>query len=121
MSESKLTIVEEPVGDVTVLVLAGQILLDDGDLAFRRRIHELIDRGRVNVVIDLGEVTYIDSSGVGMIAAKLKTIRESGGDMKLVHVTSRSQRLFGMMKLLTTFETFEDRDAAVRSFDWRSR
>jgi anti-sigma B factor antagonist len=121
MTESQLAIVERQEGDVTVLILSGQIVLDDGDLAFRRQVHELIDRGRVKIVVDLGGVTYIDSSGVGMIAAKLKTVRECGGDMKLVHVTSRSQRLLGVMKLLTVFETFEELDAAVRSFSWRSR
>lgn len=120
MEESKLTIVERQIDDVTVLVLTGEILLDDGDLAFRRHIHDLIARGRVNIAVDLEGVTYIDSSGVGMIAAKLKTVREAGGDMKLVHLTRRSQRLLGMMKLLTVFETFDDQDAAVRSFSWRS-
>jgi anti-sigma B factor antagonist len=121
MAESKLAIVERPVGDVTVLVLAGEILLDDGDLAFRKVIHDLITRERVKIVVDLADVTYIDSSGVGMMAAKLKTVRESGGDMRLVRLTSRSQRLLGMLKLMSTFETFEDEAAAIRSFEARPR
>jgi anti-sigma B factor antagonist len=121
MPESKLSIVERQVDGVTVLILTGQILLDDGDLAFRRQVHDLISRGSVKIVVDLGGVTYIDSSGVGMMAAKLKTVRESGGDMRLVHLTSRSQRLLGMMKLMTVFETFEDEAAAVGSFTWRPR
>ena len=119
MTESKLSIVERQVEDVTVLILTGQILLDDGDLAFRRQVHDLISRGGVKIVVDLAGVTYIDSSGVGMMAAKLKTVRESGGDMRLLHLTGRSQRLLGMMKLMTAFETFEDEAAAVRSFSWR--
>lgn len=119
MPESKLSIVERQVDGVTVLILTGQILLDDGDLAFRSQVHELISRGSVKIVVDLGGVTYIDSSGVGMMAAKLKTVRESGGDMRLVHLTSRSQRLLAMLKLVTVFETFEDEAAAVGSFTWR--
>lgn len=119
MPESKLSIVERQVDGVTVLILTGQILLDDGDLAFRSQVHELISRGSVKIVVDLGGVTYIDSSGVGMMAAKLKTVRESGGDIRLVHLTSRSQRLLGMLKLVTVFETFEDEAAAVGSFTWR--
>jgi anti-sigma B factor antagonist len=119
MSTSQLDIQERRHGGVTVLVLAGQILLDDGDLAIRRRIHDLLDEGRKDVVLHLGGVTYIDSSGVGMIAGKLKTVRERGGDMKLVHLTSRSQRLLGMMKLLVAFETFDDEAAAVKSFEWK--
>lgn len=113
---SKLAIEGRRIDDVTVLVLSGQMLLDDGDLAFRKWIHELLAEGRTKIVLDLGGVTYIDSSGVGMIAAKLKTVRERGGDMKIAHFSSRSLRVFGMMKILIAFETFDDEAAAVRSF-----
>jgi anti-sigma B factor antagonist len=68
------------------------------------------------VVLDLGGVTYIDSSGVGMLAAKLKTLKENGGDMKLLHLNPRAESLFGMLKLLIVFERFDDEAAAVRSF-----
>ena len=71
MAESRLTIEERPAGDVTILVLTGQMLLDDGDLAFRKRIHDLVERGSTKVVVDLGGISYIDSSGVGMLVAKL--------------------------------------------------
>jgi len=118
MTMSKLEIKERRAGDVTVLLLTGQVVLDDGDLAIRQRIHDLLDEGRRQIVLDLGGVTYIDSSGVGMIAGKLKTVRERGGDMKLLNLTSKGQRLFGMMKLLMAFETFEDEAAAVKSFAW---
>lgn len=121
MSTSKLAITPHDAGEVTVLTLAGQILLDDGDLAIRRVVHELVDRGRLKIVIDLGGVDYIDSAGVGMLAGKLKTVRERGGDMKLLHLTSRGQRLFGMMKLHLVFETFEDELQAVQSFAFSSR
>ncbi|HEX2454954.1 MAG TPA: STAS domain-containing protein [Vicinamibacterales bacterium] len=116
MTELKLTIEERRAGDVTVLVLTGAMLLDDGDLAFRKRIHDLIDRGSAKIVLDLGGVTYIDSSGVGMLVAKLKTLKEYGGDMKLLHLNRRAESLLGMLKLLIVFETFQDQDAAVRSF-----
>ena len=113
---SKLDIAERQAGDVTVLILTGQMLLDDGDLAFGRRVSDLIGRGQVRIVLDLGGVTFIDSSGVGMLAAKLKHVRNSGGDIRLVNLTSRSQRLLGMMKLMSVFETFDDESAAVHSF-----
>jgi anti-sigma B factor antagonist len=116
MAASKLHIEERQVDDVTVLTLTGEITLDDGDLVFRQQIHDLIARGRVKIVADLGGVTHIDSSGVGMMAAKLKTVRDHGGDIRLLHLTRRSQRLLGMMKLMTIFETFDDEAAAVRSF-----
>ena len=121
MAESKLAIEERHTGDVTVLVLTGQILLDDGDLAFGRRISDLIERGRAKIVLDLADVTYIDSSGVGMIVFQQKALRQSGGDMKLLHLNRRAETLFGMLKLLIVFERFDDEAAAVRSFGWANR
>ena len=100
-------------------MLKGQMLLDDGDLAFGRWITELTGRGLVKIVVDLGGVTQIDSSGVGMMAAKLKHVRARGGDIRLLHLTSRGQRVLGTMKILLVFETFEDEAAAVRSFSAR--
>lgn len=119
MTESRLHIAERQVDDVMILTLTGELMQDDGDLAIRRAVHELIGRGHVKIVVDLGGVTHIDSSGIGMLAAKLKTARESGGDLRLLNLTRRSQRILGMMKLTTTFETFEDETAAVQSFSSR--
>lgn len=116
MTDSKLHIAERQVDDVTILTLTGEVMQDDGDLAIRQTIHDLIGRGRVKIVVDLGGVTHIDSSGIGMLAAKLKTVRESGGDLRLLNLTRRSQRILGMMKLTTTFEMFEEEAAAVQSF-----
>jgi anti-sigma B factor antagonist len=119
VADSQLTIVERQADDVTILILTGSILLDDGDLAFGRLIRDLIDRGRVMIVVDLGGVTHIDSSGTGMLVAKLKSVREKGGDIRLLHVTMRGQRLLSVMKILTIFEIFDDEAAAVRSFTAR--
>jgi len=119
MAESKLRIEERHVDDVTILTLTGEMRLDDGDLAFRRKIHELIADKHVKVVVDLNGVTSIDSSGVGMMAAKLKTIRESGGDLRLLHLNARGARLLTLAKLRTAFETFDDEASALRSFAFR--
>jgi anti-sigma B factor antagonist len=116
MAESKLTISERYAGDVTILVLTGQMVLDDGDLVFGQRIRDLVDRGFQKVVLDLGVVTYVDSSGVGMLVAKLKTLREKGGDLRLLHLNPRAESLLGMLKLLLVFERFDEEAAAVRSF-----
>jgi anti-sigma B factor antagonist len=116
MTESALTIHERQVDDVLVLTLTGQILVDDGDLLFGCKIRDLIGKGQVKIVVDLGGVTYIDSSGVGMLVGKMKAVREHGGDIRLLNVTTRGQRLFGMLKILTMFETFEDEAQAIRSF-----
>lgn len=116
---SKLATTQRDVGDVTILELTGEILLDDGDLAFRQCIHDLLARGRRRILVDLAGVTYIDSSGVGMMAAKLKTVREAGGDLRLLHLTSRGQRLLSLLKLRTAFETFDDEPMALQSFERR--
>jgi anti-sigma B factor antagonist len=91
------------------------MVLDDGDLAFGRRVRDLVDRGRTKVVLDLRNVSYIDSSGVGMLVAKLKTLREQGGDIRLLNLNPRAESLLGMLKLLVLFETFQDEGSAVRS------
>lgn len=119
MGESKLRVEEREAGDVTILILSGEMLLDDGDLVFRKVIHDRVEKGRVKILVDLAGVTYIDSSGVGMMAAKLKTVRDSGGDIRLMHLTSRGQRLLSLLKLRSTFETFDDETLALRSFERR--
>lgn len=119
MAESRLHVGERQAGDVTILTLAGEMLLDDGDLLFRKIVHDLVDRGCVKILVDLGGVTYIDSSGIGMMAAKLKTVRDRGGDLRLMHLNSRGGRLFGLLKLRTAFETFDDEGMALHSFELR--
>ena len=118
---SKLAIAERESGDVTILTLAGQLVLDDGDLAFRKKIHELAERGRTKVVVDLDAVTYIDSAGIGMVVSKLKTLRERGGDMKLLNLNMRGLRVFGITKLMFVFDTFDSEEMAVKSFEFDTR
>ena len=113
---SRLHIVERRVDDVTVLELSGEMTLDDGDLVFRKKIHDLLQEGRRKILLELGGLTKIDSAGVGMLVAKLKMTREHHGEMKLLHLTSRSSRVFGMMRILTSFETLEDEAQAIESF-----
>src|SRR5262245_6718192 len=96
---SKLQIEERRVDDVTVVVLSGQMRLDDGDLAFRRHIAGLLDESRIKMLVDLDGVSYIDSSGVGMMVAQLKVVRQRGGDMRLMRLNSRGQRMFTLLKL----------------------
>jgi anti-sigma B factor antagonist len=113
---SKLQIAERQVEDVTILELVGEITLDDGDLLFGKRVDSLLANGRLRVLVDLAGVTYIDSAGVGMMAAELKIVEKKGGAMKLLRLTARNQRLLAMMKLMTVFESFDDEASALRSF-----
>lgn len=77
---------ERQVDDVTLLVLAGAITLDDGDLVFGRRIQDLVAAGRVQIVADMQRVTYIDSSGLAIMAARLNSVRRLG--VQLLHLNS---------------------------------
>ncbi len=118
---SKLTIDERTEGEITILTLRGEITVDDGDIAFGRYVDGLILAGRVKIVVNLAEVTYIDSAGVGMMVAELKMVREAGGVMKLSNLTARSYHLLAMMKLKMVFDIFDDEAAAVASFRWGMR
>jgi anti-sigma B factor antagonist len=111
---SKLQIIERQVNDVTVLALSGEIRADAGDEALGRHLDELIARKRLKIVVNLSGVTYIDSSGVGIMVAKMKLVRKDGGALRLACLTARSQQLLAMLKLV--FEIFDDEDAAVNSF-----
>ena len=113
---STLRIAERVVEGITVLDLAGRLVLDEGDATFREHITDLLERGRTLIVLNLKDVSYIDSAGVGVMVAKYLTVRRAGGDMKLLHLTPRSNRVMTITKLLTVFEAFDDEQEAIRSF-----
>ena len=118
---SKLQIAEHRQGDVSVLALSGELTLDDGDLAFGRYVDQMIGNGQRQIVVDLSNVTYIDSAGVGMLVAESKRLTERDGAMRLARLTARSHHLFAMLKLKFVFEIYDDVDSAVRSFGFRPR
>jgi anti-sigma B factor antagonist len=111
-----LRIVERVVEGVTVLDLTGRLVLDQGDASFRDCVADLLARGQKQLVVNMRDVSYIDSAGVGMLVAKMLSVRRAGGDMKLLNLTARSNRVMTITKLLTVFETFDDEAEAVRSF-----
>jgi anti-sigma B factor antagonist len=113
---SVLRIAERNIGGVTILDLAGRLVMDQGDAAFRDRVVDLLERKQKQIIINLQEVTYIDSAGVGMLVAKMLSVRRAGGDMKLLHLTARSNRVMTITRLLTVFEAFDDEEEAIRSF-----
>lgn len=118
---SKLRIDEDQAGDITILRLRGEIVSDDGDLLFGRRVDDLIKRGLKKVVVNLSDVTYIDSAGVGMMVYESKMLQEKQGIMKLAHLSARSHHLLAMLKLKLVFEIYEDEAAAIDSFKWGTR
>ena len=111
-----MTITEHRVGDVTVLKLGGRIVFGDGAGELRALLNDLIDEARLKFLLDLREVTYIDSFGVGVIAAKFVSVRRKGGDVKLLSLSPRTHRVMKISGLLKIFQSFESEEDGLRSF-----
>jgi anti-sigma B factor antagonist len=104
------------VGDVTVIDAAGRITLGEGASTFRDSIRDLAASGQKKLLLNLADVSYIDSSGIGEMVSGFTTIANQGGSMKLLNLTKRVKDLLQITKLYTVFEVFDDEAAAVRSF-----
>ncbi len=104
------------VGDVTVIDAAGRITLGEGASAFRDMIRELAATGKKKILVNLADVSYIDSSGIGELVSGFTTITNGGGQLKLVGLSKRIKDLLQITKLYTVFDVYDDEAAAVRSF-----
>jgi anti-sigma B factor antagonist len=116
-----MRIVERRIGDVTILQLIGRLELEDGDVVLRDAVNHLVEAGRVKLVLEMKEVTRLDSAGIGMLVSKYLTAKRGGGTLKLLHPTERTDLLMDITKLTSVFEIFEDEEAAIRSFDPAAR
>lgn len=104
------------VGDVSVMDAVGRITLGEGSSSFRETLRELIAKGHKKILLNLADVSYIDSSGIGELVSGFTTVTNQGGQLKLLNLSKRVQDLLQITKLYTVFEVFEDEAAAVRSF-----
>lgn len=104
------------VGDVTVIDASGRITLGEGSSAFRDMIRDLASSGHKKLLLNLGEVSYIDSSGIGEMVSGFTTVTNHGGMLKLLNLNKRVKDLLQITKLYTVFEAHDDEAAAVRSF-----
>ena len=104
------------VGDVTVVDAVGRITLCDGATTFRDTIRDLANGGSKKLLLNLAEVSYIDSSGIGEMVSGFTTITNQGGQVKLLNLTKRVKDLLQITKLYTVFEVFDDEAHGVRSF-----
>lgn len=105
------------IGDVTVIDAAGRITLGEGSSTFRDSIKELTAKGHKKVLLNLGDVSYIDSSGIGELVSGFTTMSNAGGQLKLLKLTKRIQDLLQITKLYTIFEVFDDEAAGLASFN----
>lgn len=98
-----MEIAERRVGDVTILRLIGRLELDAGDRVLRDHVNRLVEEGRVDLVLDMSEVT-VDSAGIGMLVAKYLTVKKRGGTFRLLNLTERTSRLLHVTRLESVFE-----------------
>jgi len=102
--------------DVSIVDASGRITHGEGAGALRNVLRGLASGGQKKILLNLGGVTYIDSSGLGVLVSSFATETNKGGQLKLLNLTSRVRDLLTITKLLTVFEVFDDETAATRSF-----
>jgi anti-sigma B factor antagonist len=111
-----ITIEERAAGGVTVLDVAGKLTIDHGAPYLKDKINSLIAQERTRILLNLHDVPYIDSGGLGQLVASYSSVAKAGGRLKLLGVTSRNQDLLSITRLVTVFESFDSEAEAVRSF-----
>ena len=111
-----MQIAERAVGDVVVLDVKGRITLGDGDELLKDKVNSLVSAGKKKIILNLADVPYVDSAGLGEIVRTYTTVSRQGGSLKLLNLTKRISDLLAITKLLTVFETFEVEDEAIKSF-----
>jgi anti-sigma B factor antagonist len=111
-----MKIEERAVSGVTILDLQGKMLIGEGDELLREKINQLVENGTGKIVLNLAEVPYVDSAGLGEIVRCYTTVSRKNGKLKLLNLTKRIHDLLSITKLLTVFETYESEEDAVQSF-----
>jgi anti-sigma B factor antagonist len=112
-----MQISQRTVGDVVIVDISGKITLGDGgDVILKDKMRSLIQQGHKKLLLNLGEVSYVDSAGLGEIVQAYATVNKDGGKLKLLNITKRLKDLLSITKLLTVFDTFDNEAEAVASF-----
>ncbi|MCX7752921.1 MAG: STAS domain-containing protein [Blastocatellia bacterium] len=111
-----MTITERRHDDVVILDIDGKILLGEGDVQLREAIRRLLQSGVRKILLNLANVPYMDSAGLGELVRAYTTVRREGGELKLLNLTARIQDLLTITKLISVFESFDSEEAALKSF-----
>jgi anti-sigma B factor antagonist len=111
-----MTITEKAAGNITLLEFSGKMMGGPDAGVLNDKLHALIDQNKIRLVADLGEVDWMNSSGLGILIQGLNTMRNSGGDLKLANVTERIKNLLMIAKLTRIFEIFDTVEDALASF-----
>ncbi len=104
------------VDGVTIVDLSGRITLGEGSTMLRDIVREMIAKGNKKILLNLGDVTYIDSSGIGELVSAFTTVRNGGGELKLLNLTKKVHDLLQITKLYTVFDIKDDEAKAIQSF-----
>lgn len=111
-----MKITTRTVGDVTILDCSGKITLGEGTMAVRNTVREVLKNGGRKIILNLGDVNYIDSSGIGELVSTYTSVTNQGGKLILLNLTKKIQELLAITKLLTVFEVHDDEQKALASF-----
>jgi anti-sigma B factor antagonist len=104
------------VDGITVVDMSGRITLGEGSVVLRDTIRDLVAKGQKKILLNLGDVTYIDSSGIGELVSAFTSVRREGGDLKLLNLTKKVHDLLQITKLYTVFDIKDDEATAIKSF-----
>ncbi len=104
------------VNGVSIVDLSGRITLGEGSVLLRDTVRDLIAKGQKKILLNLGDVTYIDSSGIGELVSAFTTVRNHGGELKLLNLTKKVHDLLQITKLYTVFDVKDDEAAAIGAF-----
>lgn len=105
------------VQDVTVVDLSGQIKLGEGSSTLRDTVKDLLSKGHKKILVNLGEISYIDSSGIGELISAFTSVRSQGGELKLLNLTKKTRDLLQITKLYTVFDIKDDEAQAIAAFE----
>ena len=101
---------------VTIVDMSGRITLGEGSVILRDTIRDLVGKGQKKILLNLGDVTYIDSSGIGELVSAFTSVRNQGGELKLLNLTKKVHDLLQITKLYTVFDIKDDEASAVQSY-----
>jgi len=104
------------VNGITVVDISGRITLGEGSAMLREMVRDMIAKQNMRILLNLGDVNYIDSSGIGELVSGFTTVKSSGGELKLLNLTKKVHDLLQITKLYTVFEVHNDERSAVGSF-----
>ena len=111
-----MSVKEKIDGDIAIVSVSGNLMGGPETTAVHDKVREIVGKGHKKLVIDLGGVKWINSSGLGVLMGSMTTMKNAEGEMKLANVSDRIQSLFMITKLITIFETFDSTDKAIGSF-----